>query len=94
MEKIGIRETKIHFSRIIDEVIKGKEFIITHHNKPVAVLSPLSKKSLSLMDRVNKLIKQGILESEQNKQGKTLPPPIPLAKNIAQKFLREDRNES
>lgn len=93
MRKIGIRETKIHFSRIIDQVMRGKEFIITHHNKPVAMLSPLNKKSLGLKDRVNKLVKQGLLEPEQKKQTKLLPPPIPIAKNIAQQFLREDRNE-
>jgi len=38
--KIGAFEAKTNLSTLLQHVEQGKEFIITKHNKPVAVLSP------------------------------------------------------
>ena len=92
MEKIGVREAKIHLSRLIDDVLEGKEIIITNHNRPVAVLSPIKSESLSLEERIERLERQGIIEPINQKSIKSFPPPIPLPKELAQKFLQEDRN--
>ncbi|MFH1946382.1 MAG: type II toxin-antitoxin system prevent-host-death family antitoxin [Acidobacteriota bacterium] len=92
MEKIGVREAKIHLSRLIDDVLEGKEIIITNHNRPVAVLSPIKSEFLSLEERIERLERQGIIEPIDQKSIKPFPPPIPLPKGLAQKFLQEDRN--
>ncbi|MFN0315878.1 MAG: type II toxin-antitoxin system Phd/YefM family antitoxin [Burkholderiales bacterium] len=41
---INIHEAKTHFSRLIDDVGMGKEFIIAKAGKPVAKLVPLTEK--------------------------------------------------
>jgi prevent-host-death family protein len=36
--EVGILEAKTHLSRLIDQVEKGEEVVITRHGKPVARL--------------------------------------------------------
>jgi prevent-host-death family protein len=38
MKQVGIFEAKTHLSRLVDEVEKGGEVVITRHGKPVARL--------------------------------------------------------
>jgi prevent-host-death family protein len=44
---IGTFEAKTHFSEIIEEVQKGKDFIITKRGKPVAKIIPLFEKDIN-----------------------------------------------
>jgi prevent-host-death family protein len=92
MEKIGVREAKIYLSRLIEDVSKGKEIIITNHNKPVARLCPVDYGSLSLEERIMKLERDGVIAPIDQTTQKPLPPPIPISGPAAQKILREDRN--
>jgi prevent-host-death family protein len=41
MTEVGILEAKTHLSRLIEQVEKGEEVVITRHGKPVARLGPL-----------------------------------------------------
>jgi antitoxin (DNA-binding transcriptional repressor) of toxin-antitoxin stability system len=40
MTSSGFYEARTHFSRLIDQVARGKKVLITRHGKPVAVLRP------------------------------------------------------
>lgn len=44
MHMVNIHEAKIHFSRLIDEVIRGHEVVIAIAGKPVARLSSVSQR--------------------------------------------------
>ena len=92
MKKIGVRDAKIHLSRLIEEVLEGKQIIITNHNRPVARLCPVEEESLSLEERINRLERQGILVPEEIEGRKPLPPPLPVPDGAAQKYLQDDRD--
>ncbi len=42
MQQVNIHEAKTHLSRIIEQIISGKEIVIAKHGKPVARLIPYS----------------------------------------------------
>ncbi|WP_159717051.1 type II toxin-antitoxin system Phd/YefM family antitoxin [Geminicoccus flavidas] len=42
MTEVGILEAKTHLSRLIEQVEKGEEVVITRHGKPVARLQPMT----------------------------------------------------
>lgn len=41
--EIGIRELRDQLSRIVDDVERGDEIVITNHGRPVARLSPFDQ---------------------------------------------------
>ncbi|GHV87484.1 antitoxin [Spirochaetia bacterium] len=43
---IGAFEAKTHFSEIIEDVQRGKDFIITKRGKPVAKIIPFSESTI------------------------------------------------
>ena len=56
MERIGAYEAKTHLPRLLEEVSKGKEIIITKHGAPIAVLRPYDdKKKYASKATINKL---------------------------------------
>lgn len=89
---IGIREAKINLSKLLKNVQKGREIIITDRGKPVGKIVPMPSDSLPLADRINELERQGWIEPQKKKKVKKILPPIPLPEELAQKFLQEDRN--
>jgi prevent-host-death family protein len=89
---VGLREAKTNLSRLVKEVQKGTEIILTERGKPVARLTPLEQESLSLEQRLTKLEHAGFLEP-MKKSGRKLPPPLPLPDQKAQRFLQEDRDK-
>ena len=90
--RVGIREAKINLSRYLKMVLKGTEIIITDRGKPVGKIVPIEPSELPLTDRINRLEEQGVMERQPEKSPGKIPPAIPLAGNIAQKFLQEDRD--
>jgi prevent-host-death family protein len=87
---IGIREAKIQLSKLLKNVQKGGEVIITDRGRPVGKIVPISEESLLLEERIQNLEDQGWIGPK--KKIKPLPPPIPLPDEIAQKYLQESRN--
>ena len=87
---VGIREAKINLSKLMKSVQKGREIIITDRGKPVGKIVPLSAVSLPLSDRVNELERQGWIEPRKKKR-RELHPPILLPDELAQKYLKKDR---
>lgn len=88
--RIGIREAKLNLSRLIKEVQKGKDVIITDRGKEVARLTGIPKENLSLDARIEEMVKNGLLEREK-KNLRSLPPPLPVEGDVAQRLLQEDR---
>jgi prevent-host-death family protein len=89
---VGIRDAKIHLSRYLKLVQKGEEVVITDHGRPVGKIVPLESRDLSLEERIERLVQQGIMEPLSGERLTTIPPPIPLPKGIAQRMLQEDRD--
>lgn len=89
---IGIREAKINLSKLLKNVQKGEEIIITDRGNPVGKIVPVTQDSLSLAERINKLERQGWIDPQKTEKQSPLPPPLPLSDEIARKYLQEDRN--
>jgi len=55
-QQIGAFEAKTHFSKIIDQIEKGDEFLITKRGKPVARIVPIKQeKQMSRKEAFNAL---------------------------------------
>ena len=90
--RIGVREAKIHLSRLLEDVQNGKEIIITNHGKPVGKIIPIPQESLSLEERIERMERQGWIGPKRAKEEMPLPSPLLLPDEIAQKYLQEDRD--
>jgi len=90
--KVGIREAKANLSRLVKEVQKGKEIIITDRGQEVAILTGISRERLSLEARIGQLVTNGWLDPE-NRNMRPLPPPLPVEGDVAQRFLEEGRSD-
>jgi len=90
---IGIRDAKVNLSKLIKEVQKGAEVIITDRNKPVGRIVPISaEKNLPLAERIASLEREGVIQPVKKKKMRNLPTPLPLPAELAFKMLEEDRN--
>lgn len=87
---IGIREAKGRLSEVLRDVRRGGRWIITEHGRPVAQVGPMEAPAFTLADRVGRLEERGVIEPLDHTV-QPLPPPLPLEKGLAAKWLREDR---
>lgn len=88
--RTGVREAKAHLSRLLRQVQRGQEWVITDRGKPVARLAPVATGALTLEERVRRLEEAGLLEPP-GRPVRDLPPPMPLPEGLAQRWLQEDR---
>ncbi|MFI4983839.1 MAG: type II toxin-antitoxin system Phd/YefM family antitoxin [Rickettsiales bacterium] len=63
MEHISSFDAKTHFSRLLADVVAGKEYIITRHNKEVAKLTKFSSKQVDVDNAIN-MIKKNRVKSK------------------------------
>jgi prevent-host-death family protein len=91
---VGIREAKIHLSKLLKLVKQGREVIVTDRGRPVGKITPIGMESLPLPARIRRLEEQGVVEPLPTRARKTLPPPIPVPQDVAQEFLAEDRKDA
>jgi prevent-host-death family protein len=63
MSTVGAFEAKTHLSRLLDQVERGEEIIITRHGEPVAKL--VSVRALSGRQQIAKLI----AETRESRKG-------------------------
>jgi prevent-host-death family protein len=91
---VGIREAKIHLSKLLNLVKQGREVIVTDRGRPVGKITPIGMESLPLPARIKRLEAQGVVEPLSTRARKRLPPPIPLPQGMAQRFLAEDRKDA
>jgi prevent-host-death family protein len=89
---VGIREAKIHLSRLMKRVQQGKEVVITDRGKAVGKIVPINSRFRSLLERIQDLEARGLIE-ERKSPPQPLPPPIPVGGDLAQKYLQEDPNQ-
>ena len=89
----GIREAKIHLSKLLKHVKNGNEVILTDRGRPVGKIVPIKISESPLNERIQRLEDQGLIMSPYKNYLQKTPQPIPVANNIAQKFLNEDRND-
>lgn len=87
---IGIREAKAQLSRLISEVERGTEWIITDRGRPVAKLAPLHDLGTPLRQRLARLENWGWIEPAGD-VGRPIPPPLRIGAD-AQKALQDDRD--
>ncbi|MCL1814735.1 MAG: type II toxin-antitoxin system prevent-host-death family antitoxin [Treponema sp.] len=52
---INITSAKSYFNEMIEEVIKGKEYFIFQHGKPIARITPANEDTLSRDEIVERL---------------------------------------
>ena len=88
---VGLRDAKIHLSRLIRMVSKRSEIMLTDRGQPVGKIVPIDNDELSLSVRIKRLEDQGLLEICSEKRQRKIPHAIPVQENIAQIFLKEDR---
>lgn len=89
--KAGVREARARLSRLIRDVQRGREWVITERGRPVARLVPVAEESLPLQERIRRLEESGVLEPLR-RTPHPLPAPLPLRRNMAQRWLQEDRS--
>ncbi|MBL7179488.1 MAG: type II toxin-antitoxin system prevent-host-death family antitoxin [Pseudomonadota bacterium] len=92
--RVGIRDAKMHLSKFIKMVQNGSEVILTDRGRPVGKIVPLQPGDLPLSARIQKLEDMGVLKALPQKKGIKLSAPIPVPNDIAQTFLKEDRNNA
>lgn len=88
--KASVREAKARLSRLLQDVVRGREWIITARGRPVARLAPVPPGVLPLEERIRRLEASGLIEPLHG-QVQELPPPLPLKEGLAQAWLQEDR---
>ncbi len=89
--RTGVRDAKARLSQLLRDVQRGQEWVITERGSPVARLSPITERSLSLAERIHRLEDAGLIEPVRREM-RELPPPLPLKEDLAQQWLREDRS--
>lgn len=92
-QNLGIREVKTNLSKLMKKVQEGQEIIITDRGKPIGKIVSVASEARSLEERIRVLEDKGMLESVPKKARRQIPPPIPVPKGLAQKYLQEDRNQ-
>jgi prevent-host-death family protein len=86
--------SKIQLSKLVKLVKKGQEIILTDRGRPVGRIVPMENKTLPLSERIRHLEEQGVLAPLEQKSKRSIPIPIPLSNELAQKLLQEDRNHA
>jgi len=90
-EKVGIREAKAHLSKYLKMVGQGAEVILTDRGVPVGKIVPIQPAERSLEQRLKKLEEEGVLGRPPARRKGGPQFPIAVPGEIAQQFLREDR---
>ena len=92
-DTVGIREAKIQLSKLLKSVQQGNEVILTDRGKPVGKIVPIPAEELPLSARLKQMEEKGLVQELPADYYRILPSPIPIADNVAQQFLQEDRNK-
>ena len=87
---VGIREAKANLSRLLKEVQKGSEIILTDRGTPVGKLVPIDLENLTLTQRIKTLEKNGVIDAVTETYKDVSP--VSVKEGLAQKFLQEDRD--
>ena len=89
-KKIGIREAKTHFSKVVSDVQRGTEWIVTERGRAAARIVPIEETSMPLAERLRRLERIGVIEAPAA-EARPVPPALPIESGTAQRFLQSDR---
>ncbi len=89
---IGIREAKTHLSKYLKIIQTGQEIIITDRGRPVGKIVPVQAKDLPSNYQIKQMEERGLIKPSTAGTTKKIPSLISVSNNIAQNFLKEDRN--
>lgn len=89
---VGIRDAKLHLSKLLKRVQQGQVVLLKDRGRPVARIVPIDSHTLELSERIKRLEEQGVIEPTPKKHRKTLASPIPVPGDMAQSLLQEDRD--
>jgi prevent-host-death family protein len=90
--RAGVREARARLSQLIRDAQRGRPWVITQRGKPIARLVPVAGESLPLEERIRRLEEAGVLEPLRHVP-RPAPPPLPLERGLAQRWLQEDRGQ-
>ncbi len=88
---IGIRDAKARLSELVRDISHGTEWTITERGVAVAKLVALTQESSTLEQRIDGLVRRGILRLPNHAQ-KPFPRAQAIPSGLAQAFLAEDRS--
>lgn len=90
MNRIGIREAKAQLSKLLRDVRRGEEWIITERGRPIAKLSAADSEAESVAEWAARLEREGSLEPPL--PGAKMPQPLDIEpSDIMQQILMQDR---
>ena len=92
VERIGIRELRIHTSRAVRRAMSGERIVITVNGAPVAQLGPLNAGSGAAS--VDDLVAAGLLRRPRSASPPPAPAPVaaPTPGTTSTEVLREHRS--
>lgn len=94
MASIGIRNLKNNLSRVVKRVEAGESFEVTDRGRVVARLIPNFEYGFRTMNRLDKLIAEGLVVPAAQKRTQIKWPKGPLvAPGVAAALIDEDRGE-
>ncbi|MDI6755439.1 MAG: type II toxin-antitoxin system prevent-host-death family antitoxin [Thermodesulfobacteriota bacterium] len=92
MEKVGLREANIHFAKYVKKVKEGTEVMLTDRGKPIAIISPISRRDDPIEERLDQLERKGILKRASAGKLK-LHNPVTLRGRDLSLMISESREE-
>lgn len=85
----SIYETKTQLSRLLEEVQKGHELIITKHGEEIAKIIPFVKKEESFEERIQRLTREGVVRPRRPSSKKIQLKPVARRPGALKRFLRD-----
>ncbi|MCL6613891.1 MAG: type II toxin-antitoxin system prevent-host-death family antitoxin [Firmicutes bacterium] len=89
--KVGIREAKAGLSKLLKEVRRGTEVIITVRGIPVGRIIPARRGDIPVEERLKELEGRGLIEPPRPASIGEEFLPLPIPGDLAQRMLQEDR---
>lgn len=90
MNRIGIREAKAQLSKLLRDVRRGEEWIVTERGRPIAKLVPAGPETETVEEWLARLEREGRISRPP--PGAKMPEPLDIEpSDIAQRLLQEDR---
>lgn len=90
MNRIGIREAKAQLSKLLRDVRRGEEWIITERGRPIAKLCPAGAEAETVAEWVMRLESEGRLDPLP--PSAKMPEPLDIEpSDMMQQILMQDR---
>ena len=87
---VGIREAKAQLSRLVQSAERGDSVTLTHRGRPIARIVPITEAERTTESCLVELRRRGWIEDQT-----ATPTPLPrleVEPDLAQRYLREDRD--